>query len=106
MISEIRNLKITLLELDRNKTEPRCSIADHAEKISILLSKQLYRQCFPIHELLRVSPLANTEIPLDILEMLASEFDVNACDKTCDDSSRETCLGIAMQMTTIMLLDV
>ena len=98
LISEIRNLKTTLLKLDmyKSKTEPRCCIADHAERISNLLQKQSHGQCFPIHELLRVSPLTNIEIPLDILDMLASEFDVNACDKTCDDSSRETCLGFAI----------
>ena len=96
LISEIRNLKITLLELDKSKTEPKCSIADHTERISKLLPKQSHLPCLPIHELLRVSPLTSIEIPLDILEMLASQFDVNACDKTCDYSSAETCLGIAI----------
>ena len=95
LIYEIGSLEITLLELDKGETVPRCSIADHAERISKLLLKQSHRPCFPIHELLRVSPLANTEIPLNILEMLASEFDVNERMK-CADVSKETCLGIAI----------
>ena len=75
-----------------NKIIKKQSIADHTERISDLLQKQSHGQCFPIHELLRVSPLTNIEIPLDILEMLASKFDVNECD----DLSEQTCLGIAI----------
>ena len=89
--AEITSLRETLCALDKNET-PQVSISDHARRISSLLSMGPCEGYFPIHHLLCVKPLTNTEIPLDILEMLVSHFDVNE-----KDYGGNTCLIIAIE---------
>ena len=95
--AEIACLVDTLLALEENKTQPKLSITDHTKRISTLLPivpmlpKRLNHYCFPIHQLLSAAPLANTEIPLDILEMLIGEFNVNELN-----INGMSCLNIAI----------
>ena len=92
LIAEIISLKDTLRAHDKHETKSMSSLSDHAKRISELLQIQSFDQCLPFHELLSVGPLKNTEIPLDILEMLASKCDVNQCN-----DSEQTCLQIAIE---------
>ena len=82
--AEIASLVDTLLALEENDTQPKRSVSDHAKRIPTLMPKELFatlpesfhHPCFPIHQLLSVAPLTNTEIPLDIFEVLIGAFDV------------------------------
>ena len=90
--AEIVSLLDTLIALDKNETAPKHCISDHARRISSLMPIESHNRCFPIHQLLSVGPFKNAEIPLDVLETLASHFDVNE-----QDDSRMTCVNIAIE---------
>ena len=97
--SEITSLIDTIISMDKKESSSLCSTANHAKRISYLLPTQSHdpsvldsrNWSFPVHQFLCVRPLTNTELPMDILETLASHFDVNEVD-----DSGMSCLNIAI----------
>ena len=98
---EIKDLKETLVRIDKDSTLPMFGIAKNIERILYILktisdkkldihTDSLYRDS--IHDFLSVGPLTRTEIPLDVLNQLISvRFEIN-----CIDSMSYTCLDIAV----------
>jgi hypothetical protein len=90
---EIKSLKKTLCAVARGGETVHASISGHAARIAACLNHP--QQCVaetryrPVHDLLDVG--GNVKIPLDILALLVSEFDVNELHEL------ETCLQIAIQ---------
>jgi hypothetical protein len=78
---EIGSLKRTLLALDKGE-QPMDTISDHKPRITEVLASSdlsvLMKDTYcPIRDLLSVKPLEKVEVPLDILDLLLSRFNVN-----------------------------
>ena len=91
---ELNRLIDTLLEIEKGKAELTSRpIAGHAKAISIAVQsiEGSIHGSYPVHHLLSIGQLIYTEIPLDILGLLATKFDVNDFD-----DSGMTCLKKAI----------
>ena len=88
---EISRLVDTLLVIDKVKV--KSSTEKHVKAISQALRaiEGSGQGSYPLHQLLSVGQLIHAEIPLDILEMLATKFDLNEFD-----DSGMTCLKTAI----------
>ena len=96
-VTEIENLKKTLLELDADDTRSKESIEEHAKRSIEEHAKRIKdampddRQDMdwpaPLYRLLDVKPLQNIKIPLSVLELLVSlGFSVNECGKISESA--------------------
>ena len=102
LMKEIRSLKETLIATEYVDTTPVDRIEQHAERISLALPTHSDTAClsyyYPIHELLSVGPLTKTEIPLDILKIVALAPGVNVTMNKLDRADM-TCLQVAIDKT-------
>ena len=74
LIVEIKGLKKTLIEIDKDSTKDMNSIIEHNKRISEVLqtteAQTLDLEICPFDELSSLQPLSRIEIPLEILETL------------------------------------
>ena len=114
--NEIAALKVTLVEVDEDNTKSVDIINKHSRNVSDVLQtvidkNQNNRQEFchqnttifqfpdPIHDLLSISPLTRTEIPLDVITMMITAgFNVNYRNEMVHPINySETCLYLAIE---------
>ena len=106
LMQEIWNLIMTLksVEIGVPFTVPNPAdiMEQHAKRISEVLNAytdgiKCSHTILPIHQLLSVSPLTKTEIPVQIVAMLASaQLSLNDFDRTIYSSSTSPCLQRAI----------
>ena len=100
LMREIKSLVKTLTAVENGDTKSEDIMEQYAKRISEVLNTYTDGKCshaiLPIHELLSVGPLTKTEIPLQIVKMLASaQLDLNDFD--IDSFSRSPCLQLAIK---------
>ena len=101
LMKEIKSLVLTLTAVENGDTKPEDIMDQHAKRMSEVLNAYTDGKCshaiLPIHELLSVGPLTKTEIPLQIVKMLASaQLDLKYFDTDMHSDSRFPCLQLSV----------